>query len=130
MKETDDEEEENVILTEESEDNLGLFQQETESAEIEKVTYLESTMADFSTNMYILIDNVGGVIKKVDYSYVYRIQAFDGGDADLTKNMDATAELSVCSLVHRDKVRCPCATSASETDRRPQPVYGEHYLFP
>ncbi|GBN64193.1 hypothetical protein AVEN_116193-1 [Araneus ventricosus] len=31
-------------------------------------------------------------------------------DADLTKNVDATGESSVCGLAHRDKVRCPSTT--------------------
>ncbi|GBN34911.1 hypothetical protein AVEN_134839-1 [Araneus ventricosus] len=52
------------------------------------------------------------------------------GDTDLTKNVDATGERSECSLIHRDKVRYPSATLVSETDWRPTPVYGEHYLFP
>ncbi|GBO39490.1 hypothetical protein AVEN_57238-1, partial [Araneus ventricosus] len=36
-------------------------------------------------------------------------------DADLTKNMVAIGESSVCSLVHRDKVRYPSATKLSDT---------------
>ncbi|GBN53503.1 hypothetical protein AVEN_266316-1 [Araneus ventricosus] len=50
------------------------------------------------------------------------------GDADLAKNVGTTGESSVCkcSLVHRDQVRCPSATLASETDGRPPPVYAEH----
>ncbi|GBM12473.1 hypothetical protein AVEN_55306-1 [Araneus ventricosus] len=35
--------------------------------------------------------------------------------ADLTKNVDAAGESSVCSLVHRDKVRCSNATKLSDT---------------
>ncbi|GBO41614.1 hypothetical protein AVEN_177811-1, partial [Araneus ventricosus] len=49
-------------------------------------------------------------------------------EADLMKN-DDRRKLSV-SLVHRDKVRYPSATLASETDGRPAPIYAEHYLFP
>ncbi|GBN38548.1 hypothetical protein AVEN_213391-1, partial [Araneus ventricosus] len=48
-------------------------------------------------------------------------------DADLTKNVDAARESSMCSLVHRDKVQY--ISAALETDGRPDPVYGEHYLF-
>ncbi|GBN58762.1 hypothetical protein AVEN_154314-1, partial [Araneus ventricosus] len=50
--------------------------------------------------------------------------------ADLTKNVDSRGECFVCSLVRRDKVRFPSATFASETDERPAPAYGKHYLFP
>ncbi|GBN33647.1 hypothetical protein AVEN_206157-1 [Araneus ventricosus] len=47
-------------------------------------------------------------------------------DADLTKNVDATGESSVCSLVHRDRVRY-----LSETSDGLRPLaYGELYLFP
>ncbi|GBM13320.1 hypothetical protein AVEN_226301-1 [Araneus ventricosus] len=48
--------------------------------------------------------------------------ASDGGDTDLTKSMDSTGESSVCSLVHRDKVRYPSATKLSDT------VYGRDPL--
>ncbi|GBN94794.1 hypothetical protein AVEN_54189-1, partial [Araneus ventricosus] len=36
-------------------------------------------------------------------------------DAHLTKNVDATGERSVCSLVHREKVQCPSATELWDT---------------
>ncbi|GBL97630.1 hypothetical protein AVEN_49138-1 [Araneus ventricosus] len=39
---------------------------------------------------------------------------FDIGDADLTENVDSR-ESSVCSLVHRDKVRYTSATKLSNT---------------
>ncbi|GBM11795.1 hypothetical protein AVEN_22922-1 [Araneus ventricosus] len=51
------------------------------------------------------------------------------GDADLTKNVDALGASSMCSLVHRGKVRYPSATLASETDGRPPHVYREHCLI-
>ncbi|GBM68787.1 hypothetical protein AVEN_112861-1 [Araneus ventricosus] len=52
-----DEKAENVILIEESEDeDLGTCQQEMEAAKMEKVIYLESTMVDFSTNLFVLIE--------------------------------------------------------------------------
>ncbi|GBM53440.1 hypothetical protein AVEN_109347-1 [Araneus ventricosus] len=35
--------------------------------------------------------------------------------ADLTKNVDARGESSVCSLVHRDNVRCPSSTELWNT---------------
>ncbi|GBN33676.1 hypothetical protein AVEN_5805-1 [Araneus ventricosus] len=64
-KETDDEKEENVILMEESEDeDFCLFQQEMEAAGMEKIIYLESPMADFSTNLFVFIYNIGGVRMK------------------------------------------------------------------
>ncbi|GBM82243.1 hypothetical protein AVEN_214780-1, partial [Araneus ventricosus] len=51
IQETDNEKEENVILMGESEDeDFGSFPQETEPAEMEEVIYLESSIADFSTN--------------------------------------------------------------------------------
>ncbi|GBN01066.1 hypothetical protein AVEN_56101-1 [Araneus ventricosus] len=37
--------------------------------------------------------------------------------ADLTKNMDATGESSVCSLVHRDKVRYYATTTPASRDK-------------
>ncbi|GBM74212.1 hypothetical protein AVEN_203412-1 [Araneus ventricosus] len=37
------------------------------------------------------------------------------GDADLTKNVGATGESSVCSLVHRDKLRYSSTTKLSVT---------------
>ncbi|GBM16865.1 hypothetical protein AVEN_99758-1 [Araneus ventricosus] len=36
-------------------------------------------------------------------------------DEDLTKNVDATEESSVCSLAHRDKVRCPSVAKLWDT---------------
>ncbi|GBN18894.1 hypothetical protein AVEN_239583-1 [Araneus ventricosus] len=49
-------------------------------------------------------------------------------DADLMKNVDATGESSVCSLVHRDKVRCPSATELWDTvwkgNHRPDQLFG------
>ncbi|GBM62817.1 hypothetical protein AVEN_212162-1 [Araneus ventricosus] len=54
------------------------------------------------------------------------IARFFIGDEDLSKNVYATGESSVCGLVHRDKVRYPSKTLASETDGLPPPVYGEH----
>ncbi|GBM91709.1 hypothetical protein AVEN_14914-1 [Araneus ventricosus] len=45
------------------------------------------------------------------------------GEADLTKYVDATGEISVCSLIHRDKVQYPSAKLASEEDGRPIPCF-------
>ncbi|GBN66732.1 hypothetical protein AVEN_131132-1, partial [Araneus ventricosus] len=60
QQETDDEKEENVILMEEYENkDFGSFQQEMEAAGMEEVIYLDSSMVDFSTNLFVLIDNVG-----------------------------------------------------------------------
>ncbi|GBM99406.1 hypothetical protein AVEN_175968-1, partial [Araneus ventricosus] len=36
-------------------------------------------------------------------------------DSDLMKNVDATGESSVCSLVHTDKVQYTSATKLSDT---------------
>ncbi|GBM45425.1 hypothetical protein AVEN_56268-1 [Araneus ventricosus] len=74
-KETDDEKEENMILMEESEDeDFRSFQQQTETAEVEEVIYLESSMADFSKNMLVLIDNAGSARMKAHHSYVCGIK--------------------------------------------------------
>ncbi|GBL97665.1 hypothetical protein AVEN_49165-1 [Araneus ventricosus] len=78
-QETVDKKEENVILMEESEDeDFGSFQQEMEAAETEEV------MLDFSTNLFVLIDNVGGAKMKAQYSYVCGIQEVYGGEYDWT----------------------------------------------
>ncbi|GBM20915.1 hypothetical protein AVEN_253717-1 [Araneus ventricosus] len=74
-QETDKVKEENVILMEESEDVGAFF-------EIEEVIYLESSLADFSTNIFVLIDNVGSVRMKAHY--ICRIQGVDGGELDMT----------------------------------------------
>ncbi|GBM04546.1 hypothetical protein AVEN_93950-1 [Araneus ventricosus] len=80
-EETVDDKVGNVILIEESEDeDFGSFQQEMEAAKKEEVIYLESLMVDFSTNLFVLIDNVGGARMKAHYSYVCGIQEVDGGE--------------------------------------------------
>ncbi|GBL78672.1 hypothetical protein AVEN_65244-1 [Araneus ventricosus] len=43
------------------------------------------------------------------------------GNADLTKIVAVTEEISVCSLVHRDKVRYPRAPKRSDTIAREPP---------
>ncbi|GBN01377.1 hypothetical protein AVEN_110432-1 [Araneus ventricosus] len=84
-KETVDEKVENVILIELSEDeDCGSFQQEMEAAKMEEVIYLESLMVDFSTNLFVLIDNVGGARMKAHYSYICGNQEDDGGEYDMT----------------------------------------------
>ncbi|GBM38095.1 hypothetical protein AVEN_40970-1 [Araneus ventricosus] len=84
-QETDDEEEGNAILMEESEDEyFGCFQEKIEAVEMEEVIYLESTnILDFSTNIFVLIDNVGGTRIKAHYSYVCGIQGLDYGEMDM-----------------------------------------------
>ncbi|GBN99688.1 hypothetical protein AVEN_224648-1 [Araneus ventricosus] len=84
-QETDEEKEENMILMEESEDeDFGSFQRETVAAEMEELIYLESSTVDFSTNMLVLIDNVGSAGLKAQHSYVCGIQEVDGGEYDMT----------------------------------------------
>ncbi|GBL82936.1 Retrovirus-related Pol polyprotein from transposon 412 [Araneus ventricosus] len=84
-RETDDEKEENVILMEESEDeDFGSLQQETKAAEMEEAIHLESSTVDFSTNMFVFINNVGGTRMKAHYLPVCEIQEVDGGECDLT----------------------------------------------
>ncbi|GBN01589.1 hypothetical protein AVEN_36435-1 [Araneus ventricosus] len=69
----------------ESEDeNSASFQQEMEPVEMEKVIYLELSMADFSTNLFVLIHTVCGARVKAHFSYVCRIQEVDGGEYDMT----------------------------------------------
>ncbi|GBM12160.1 hypothetical protein AVEN_39491-1 [Araneus ventricosus] len=52
-KEEKEEKEENVVLMEESEyEDFVSFQQEMEDAEMEEVIYLESSIVDFSTNLF------------------------------------------------------------------------------
>ncbi|GBN51596.1 hypothetical protein AVEN_259039-1 [Araneus ventricosus] len=83
-KETDGAKEENVILMEESEDeDFGSFQQEMEVAEMEDVIYLESSMADFSINLFVLIYNLGGTRIKAHYSYVCGIEEIGSGEYDM-----------------------------------------------
>ncbi|GBM33563.1 hypothetical protein AVEN_197316-1 [Araneus ventricosus] len=78
-EETDDEKEENAIFMAESEvEDFGSFQQEMEAAEMVEVIHLESIIADFSTNTFVLIDNDGGARMKTHYSYVCGVQGVDG----------------------------------------------------
>ncbi|GBN24439.1 hypothetical protein AVEN_26373-1 [Araneus ventricosus] len=73
-QETDDEKEENVILMAQSEyEDFGSFQEEMEAAEMEEVIYMESSMVDFPTNIFLSIDNVEGARMKAHYSHVCRI---------------------------------------------------------
>ncbi|GBL95703.1 hypothetical protein AVEN_660-1 [Araneus ventricosus] len=84
-QETDDEKEENVILMEESEsEDFCFFQQEMEAAEMKELIYLESSMVDFSTNLFVLIYNLGGAKMNAHYSYVCGIQEVDGVEYDMT----------------------------------------------
>ncbi|GBL98019.1 hypothetical protein AVEN_126906-1 [Araneus ventricosus] len=46
---------------------------------MEEATYLESFMADSSTNICILIDSVGGTRMKAHYLYTCGIQGVDVG---------------------------------------------------
>ncbi|GBO14648.1 hypothetical protein AVEN_49232-1 [Araneus ventricosus] len=55
-----------------------------EAAKMEEVIYLESPMIDFSTNLFVLIDNFGGARMKAHYSYVCGIQEVDGGEYDMS----------------------------------------------
>ncbi|GBM04003.1 hypothetical protein AVEN_99198-1 [Araneus ventricosus] len=82
---TDDAKGENMLLIEESKhDSFDSFQQEMETAEIKEVTYLESYISYFSTNMYILIDNFGSTRMKTHYPYVCRIDGVGGDALNLT----------------------------------------------
>ncbi|GBL78651.1 hypothetical protein AVEN_65226-1 [Araneus ventricosus] len=82
-KETDEEKEENVILMKESEDeDFGSFQQEVEALGMEEVIYLESSMIDFSTNLFVLIHNLGGKNEGALF-IVCGIQEANGGECDV-----------------------------------------------
>ncbi|GBM98677.1 hypothetical protein AVEN_191889-1 [Araneus ventricosus] len=81
-QETDEENEENEILTEKSEyEDFDSFQQGgcRDGGSIEK-----SHMVDFSTNVFVSIDNDGGARMKAHCSYVYGIQEVDGGKYVMT----------------------------------------------
>ncbi|GBM09755.1 hypothetical protein AVEN_101801-1 [Araneus ventricosus] len=80
-----DEKEENVILMEESEDEVfGSFQQEMEVAKMVEVIYLESSMLDFSTNLFVLIYNLGGNRINTHYAYLCWFQKLYSGEFDIT----------------------------------------------
>ncbi|GBM98330.1 hypothetical protein AVEN_113426-1 [Araneus ventricosus] len=51
-----------------------------EAAEMEEVIYLESSIPDFSTNRFDLIDNVGNSRMKAHYSLVCGIRSVDSGE--------------------------------------------------
>ncbi|GBL90528.1 hypothetical protein AVEN_179448-1 [Araneus ventricosus] len=70
-------------MKESENEDFGSFQQETEAAEIEEVIYVESPTADFSTNLFVLIDNVGDARMKAHHSYICGIQEVDGGEYDI-----------------------------------------------
>ncbi|GBL83501.1 hypothetical protein AVEN_196352-1 [Araneus ventricosus] len=83
-QETNDEKEENVILLEKTEDeDFGSFQQEMEVAEMKEVISLGPSMDNFTTNLLVLIDNVGGDKMKAHYLYVCGIQKVNGGEYDM-----------------------------------------------
>ncbi|GBN26727.1 hypothetical protein AVEN_70432-1 [Araneus ventricosus] len=63
---------------------MGIFQKEMEAAEMEELIYLESSIVDFSRNLFVLIYNLGGARLKAHYSYVCGIQEVDGGEYDMT----------------------------------------------
>ncbi|GBM29273.1 hypothetical protein AVEN_155226-1 [Araneus ventricosus] len=63
--------------------NLALFEKKWR-LRVEEVIYLESSMVDFSTNMFVLIDNVGGDKMKEHYSYVCGIQEVVDGEYYMT----------------------------------------------
>ncbi|GBM46307.1 hypothetical protein AVEN_88001-1 [Araneus ventricosus] len=69
-------------MAESEDDDFGSFQRETDVEEVEKVTYLELSVTDFSTNMYILIDNIRGARMNVHYSYICRIPGVECGEVD------------------------------------------------
>ncbi|GBM88906.1 hypothetical protein AVEN_12515-1 [Araneus ventricosus] len=52
------------------------------AAEMEEIIYLESSMVDFSTNLFVLLDNVGGARMEVHYAHV-GIQELKGGEYEI-----------------------------------------------
>ncbi|GBM31253.1 hypothetical protein AVEN_223450-1 [Araneus ventricosus] len=87
---------------EEFEDNdFESFQQEMVAAEIEEITYLESSLADSSTNMYIFV--IGGARVKIHYSYARRIDGADGGELDETGLRSTSLAKSKFALVVNDQ---------------------------
>ncbi|GBN20190.1 hypothetical protein AVEN_21436-1 [Araneus ventricosus] len=55
-----------------------------EAAKMEDVIYLESSMVDFSINLFVLIYNLGGTRMKAHYSYVCEFEEIDSGEYDMT----------------------------------------------
>ncbi|GBM89103.1 hypothetical protein AVEN_114548-1 [Araneus ventricosus] len=55
-----------------------------EAVKVEELIYLESPVLDFSTNLFVLIDNVSGTRMKAHYSCICGIQEVDDGEYDMT----------------------------------------------
>ncbi|GBO05014.1 hypothetical protein AVEN_177168-1 [Araneus ventricosus] len=55
-----------------------------EASEMEEIIYLDSSMVDFSTNVFVLNYKVGDARMKAYYSYVCGIQEVDSGEYDMT----------------------------------------------
>ncbi|GBM40832.1 hypothetical protein AVEN_137333-1 [Araneus ventricosus] len=84
-QDTDDEKEENVILVGEYEyEDFGSFSTRNENCG-DGGSNLSGIFHDcFLTNLFVLIDNVGGGRMKVHYLFVCSIQEFDGGEYNMT----------------------------------------------
>ncbi|GBM31987.1 hypothetical protein AVEN_142595-1 [Araneus ventricosus] len=70
-------------MEESEKEDLGSYQQEMEAEGMEEVIYLESSIVDFSTNLFVFIYNLGGDRMKVHYSYFCGIQEVDCGEYDM-----------------------------------------------
>ncbi|GBN87556.1 hypothetical protein AVEN_214332-1 [Araneus ventricosus] len=99
-QETAEEKVKNVKLIEESDnEDFALLNKKMEAANIEELIYLESPMVNSSTNMFALIDNVGGARLKAHYSYVCGFQEVEGDEYDMiclrTTNLTESKFVSV-----------------------------------
>ncbi|GBO23285.1 hypothetical protein AVEN_208073-1 [Araneus ventricosus] len=65
-------------------EDFGSFQQEMKAVEMVEAIDLESSVADFSTNTIVLINNDGSAKMKTRYSYVCGFQGVDGVEFDMT----------------------------------------------
>ncbi|GBM29129.1 hypothetical protein AVEN_40136-1 [Araneus ventricosus] len=83
---------------------IGSFPQEKEASEIEEVTYLGSSMVNFSTNMNILIDNAPVARMKDPYFYVCRIDGIDCDELDVAGLKNPSLAKSKFILVVNDQL--------------------------
>ncbi|GBM31816.1 hypothetical protein AVEN_56917-1 [Araneus ventricosus] len=90
--------------TESEDENFGSFQEEIEVVKMEEVIYLKSTnKIGFSTNMFVLIDNVEGTRIRAQYSYVCGIHGVDDRELDLTGSKTTNLATSKFVSVENDQ---------------------------
>ncbi|GBL74911.1 hypothetical protein AVEN_243741-1 [Araneus ventricosus] len=88
-------------MDESEHEDFGSFEKETDAAEMEDIFLLESSMADFSINIFVLIDIVGCARLKSHYSYVCGIQGVYDSELHTTGLRSANlAKLKFVSVVN------------------------------